>query len=204
MATRANNEILMNIINSNDPRVIINFFRERKVISDEPPVCTNLKCHQKNKTMYFGKRDTVDGWSWRCSSYGTYKSIRAGSFLSLFQTSLTKLIRMMFNWAMQYRQTDIMEIVGVSQQTITTFNQYMRYVAHKVYDRDNIRFGGPGHVVEIDESLFIRVKQLAKIYTVLKFGYLVFMTEKLNVLCFKLCHVTILTILSKIFYEIYI
>ena len=59
---------------------------------------------------------------------------------------------------MQYVGVDTLQILGISKQTITTTHQYLRYATSKALDRDNIRFGGPGSIVEIDESLFVRVK----------------------------------------------
>jgi hypothetical protein len=98
------------------------------------------------------------GFAYRCTICATYKSWRDRSIWELFNMPLDKLLRLTFNFSMQYTQSDILEIEGISQQTVTTFDQHMRLVTSADLDRNNIKFGGLGQIVEVDESLYIKVK----------------------------------------------
>ena len=149
------------IYESNNPLEIINFFKSKGILVSEPPICSSSKCREKNKEMSWSLRgDTHDGGTWRCTSCGTYRSLRHNSFFQTFSISMTKIIRLIWYWCLQQVQVDTMDITGVSQPTITAFHQQMRIVTHLAYDPESIRLGGPGRKVEIDESLFIKVFKL--------------------------------------------
>jgi hypothetical protein len=49
-------------------------------------------------------------------------------------------------------------MIVVSRQTISSYHQKFRLWAVKELDRTNVRLGGNGIVLEIDESLFVKVK----------------------------------------------
>jgi hypothetical protein len=65
----------------------------------------------------------------------------------------------MYYWGIKgLTQSAQQEILNVSRQSIIAYHQRFRYVAVTDFDRNNVKLGGPGIVVEIDESLFVKVK----------------------------------------------
>ncbi len=59
---------------------------------------------------------------------------------------------------MQTRQIIQAGLVERSHQTIIKIQQKLRVLCIQAFDKENIRLGGRNKVVEIDESLFVRVK----------------------------------------------
>ncbi|CAF1014941.1 unnamed protein product [Brachionus calyciflorus] len=85
-------------------------------------------------------------------------SYRNNTFLDFFDLSVNKLFNIIYHWSIQCSQTDIQEILKVSRPTINKVFQNLRKVCIKQLNKENIVLGGNGVVVEIDESLFVRVK----------------------------------------------
>jgi hypothetical protein len=150
---------ILGIVQSKEPLTQIQYLRENNVLTSKA-VCSNVKCKEyKVKELAFKVREGLgDGWWFRCGKCTTWKSCRVDSFFSLFSLSLSIYLSLIYNWAMQQKQNDSIEVTGVAKQTLVTLHQYLRYVVTQVFDRNSIKFGGPGSIVEIDESLYIKVK----------------------------------------------
>ena len=150
---------IMLLVECNDNVPLIELFKTFKIIDDDPPLCDKEKCNKYGQPMAWKSRpNIIDEWSWRCTTCCSYKTIRKSGFISAFNISLASILKLMYNWVMRYLTVDTKHTVGVSRPTITTMNQHLRTVAVKSYLPENIVLGGPGIVVEIDESLFIKVK----------------------------------------------
>ena len=109
------------------------------------------------------RRDVSDGVSWWCPQCKGRKSIREGSFFSKSRLTLQKWLLIMYMWAREYPVTDVVEEVEVDQHSAIDIYQWLREVCTTRLLRDpQIILGGPGTVVEIDESLF---KHKPKVYT---------------------------------------
>ena len=63
-----------------------------------------------------------------------------------------------FNFAFEFLNTTINQLVGVSANTIAAYKRRLRLILLTIYNKNHIKLGGEGKVVEIDESLFIKVK----------------------------------------------
>ena len=100
------------------------------------------------------RNDSSDGVSWYCPQCYTRKSIRDGSFFSNSHLSLQKLLLIMYLWARQYPVTDAMEEAVVDKRTAIDIYQWLREVCTTKLLSSPIILGGPGVVVQIDESLF--------------------------------------------------
>ena len=148
---------LIKLIESGEDSEIIEYFLKKGII--KIPANCNKKLTCKGNPLVIRKRRNVgdDLW-WRCTKCLTYTSIRNNSFLSMFKLPLKKIIKLIFNWAIQFCNEDICKIVGVCKQTVTSFNQELRLIAVLDLKREQIVLGGPGVEVQIDESMFIRVK----------------------------------------------
>ena len=100
------------------------------------------------------RSDISDGVSWYCPQCYTQKTIRDGSFFSKSRLTLQKWLLLMYLWARQYPVTDAMEEVDVDRHTAIDIYQWLREVCSTKLLSSPIVLGGPGVVVQIDESLF--------------------------------------------------
>ena len=71
--------------------------------------------------------------------------------LQLFQVLL-----IIFNFAFEFLYTAINQLVGVSANTIAAYKRRLRLILLTIYNKNHIKLGGEGKVVEIDESLFYK------------------------------------------------
>ncbi|RNA22441.1 transposase [Brachionus plicatilis] len=147
-------ETISELINSGDIDKIANLMKAHRLISSTAPYCK-----KDNKLMKWDtKASLTDKYIWRCSTCGCSKSIRYNSFFSEFDVGLVKMLKIFLHWCFQMFEKDIKDLVGVSIPTISKISQRLRLICLKDFDKANIRLGGDGLIVEIDESLFIRVK----------------------------------------------
>ena len=109
------------------------------------------------------RRDVGDGVSWWCSSCKGRKSIRDGSFFNKSRLTLQKWLLIMYLWARQYPVTDVAEEAEVELHTAIDIYQWLREVCSTWLLQAPIVLGGPGKIVQIDESLFRHKPKVSKI-----------------------------------------
>nr|XP_047146837.1 uncharacterized protein LOC124819359 [Hydra vulgaris] len=97
---------------------------------------------------------------WRCNTCKKTKSIRAGFFESSPSLSVSLILQLMFLWILEVPVTAASEVVGVNEKTSIQWYQYFRDIcSFKTMDVAAVnQLGGPGLIVEIDESLFFKRK----------------------------------------------
>ena len=97
------------------------------------------------------RSDVSDGVSWCCPRCKGMKTVREGSFFAKSRLTLQKWLLLMYFWAREYTVSDAAE-AEVQEKTAIDIYQWLQEVC---YTRLIIAgLGGPGVVVEIDESLF--------------------------------------------------
>lgn len=103
-----------------------------------------------------GREDISDGCRWRCPDCHKAISIRSGSFFEKSRLTLQKWLLLMHWWAMEYPVKDASGEIGVSEATAIQVYCWMRDVcSYRLCTLDpQIKLGGAGKVVAIDESLF--------------------------------------------------
>ena len=82
------------------------------------------------------------------------KSIREGSFFSKSKLALQKWLLMLHLWARDCPVTDAMDQAEIDSRTAADIYQWLREVCTTKLLQTTIILGGPGLVVQIDESLF--------------------------------------------------
>ena len=114
---------------------------------------TNMICSRCNTGMTLGqKSDISDGCIFRCAACKTTKSLPAGSFFSKSKLTLQKWLLLLYWWVRQYPVSDAAEEAKVGRDTAIDAYQWFREVCTTKLLQ--IRLGGQGKVVQIDESLF--------------------------------------------------
>ena len=78
---------------------------------------------------------------------------KKASELELFQ-----ILLLVFNFAFEFLNTTVTQLVVVSTATIAAYKRRLRLIILTMFNKNQIKLGGEGKIVEIDESLFIKVK----------------------------------------------
>ena len=95
-----------------------------------------------------------DGVRWRCRSCKTSTSIRNGSFFSKSKLTLQKWLILIFWWSQNNPVTDPKSIAEVDEGTAIDVYRWLREICSTKLLQTTITLGGPGVVVQVDESLF--------------------------------------------------
>ena len=123
------------------------------------PRC-NIQCNEQNS-------HNVDGKIWRCMQKQCKKkiSIRVGSFFERSQLKLWQIIGITYIWTRSAGKSrglsveDIQKDLEVgSNKTVVDWNQFCRDIGVTYFLNNRVQLGGPGSIVEIDESIFSRRK----------------------------------------------
>ena len=116
---------------------------------------SNMVCSSCNTPMTLRqKSDISDGCIFRCGSCKTTKSLRTGSFFSKSKLTLQQWLVLLYWWVREYPVTDAAEEAKVGGDTAIDVYQWFREVSSTKLIQTPIQLGGPGKVVQIDESLF--------------------------------------------------
>ena len=163
----------------------IDFLKQRKLLASKV-TCTHC---QKDKT--WTKDETKgDGFFWRCPTCRKKTSIRHGSFFSKSKLTLPTCVELLFCWAANVPVTHIRSYCGarVSVKTAIDFYNFLREVCSSQLLGEPILFGGPGVIVQIDESLFDHNSKVScndiGSYILLHFAYTYSIKEVVRLLVF--------------------
>jgi hypothetical protein len=99
-----------------------------------------------------------DGYAWRCPICRTFKSIHSGSFFENIRFHFMKILKIIYNFTCEISQTQTAKEFCIARASVVDFYQRLRYVCGKYINPDEIVLGGASKIVEIDESMFARVK----------------------------------------------
>lgn len=158
---------------SEQERVSLRFFfdLEKKGKLDVVKYCMsvglisrNYTCSNCNENMKLVERkDKDDGYNWVCRVYGNNKhyvkrSIRCGSWFEESKLSLIDVLQLTYLWVKKTRNEWITDELGISKNTVTDWMNFCREVCVEVVVRESVKLGGPGKIVEIDESKFSKRK----------------------------------------------
>lgn len=144
----------MEFLECKDDAVLVKYFQEIGIIVTEPPV--RKKCNVNMKCC--SKKDNIDKVAWRCTKgCGSSSSIRKGSFVESFNKDLHTFLKLLYHWAIRTPHKVIQKELDIGRNSITTWQQKFKLLAVKAFDKNSITLGGTNVVVEIDESLFIKV-----------------------------------------------
>ncbi|CAF1013962.1 unnamed protein product [Brachionus calyciflorus] len=152
MSNNLDKDEILSFISANEN--LVSYLKSKNIIRSDPPNCP--KC---NKITNWSKRSNVsDQFSWKCTTCTTHISIRKTSFCGLFDIRLDKLFQIIYFWCLELCQNDIKESTQVSLPVIGKFFKMLRSICIQELNKERIILGGSNQVVEIDESMFVRVK----------------------------------------------
>ena len=129
----------------------IEFLQERNLLA-KSQICD--RCHSD---MKFRKYPTKDLYGWVCGHKvckNAKKSLRIGSWFSQMRIPIQKIVHLIHLWSNHNSVASASTATGVSERAIIQNYQYLRNVCSGKLMSVDEKLGGPGIVVQIDESLF--------------------------------------------------
>ena len=101
-------------------------------------------------------KSAAEGQIWRCTNRKcTFKcSVRKHSFFSGSHLSVDVIVQIIYFWTYKYPNHIVVHETRLSEKTIVDFFNFCREVCSVVLEEKSEAIGGPGKVVEIDESKF--------------------------------------------------
>ena len=109
-----------------------------------------------------------DGVCWNCPQCKTTRSIRYDSFFSKSKITLKQWLIAIFWWSREYPVTDMAMETEIRAATGCDIYQWLREVCSTNLIARPIRLGGPGVIVQIDESLFRHKPKVNAIHPLLE------------------------------------
>ena len=147
--------------------VIFGDNQERKMVwmQQRGLLASQKTCRKCDSDMRFGvKSGVTDGFVWRCKRKGckTTVSVRDGSFFEKSKLPISKLLHCIYLWALETSVISATAQLAVSARTLVDFYNFLREVCSAALIRNPVQLGGPGRIVQIDESYWNRCKTKIK------------------------------------------
>ena len=145
-------QLLQPLIADPDPRGMIRFLQDRGVLAS---AMTCDKCHvPMNLTT---RNRNSDRCAFKCpkDKCRCIKSVRHGSWFTHMRVPIQKVVWIVYLWSIHMPVGMAAQLTAVSQKSIIQIYQFLRDVCSaKLVALNGEKLGGPGVIVEIDESLF--------------------------------------------------
>lgn len=131
-------------------RTIFTFLVDRGLLA------ATRKCHCGQQMVLRDSPNTEDGYHWECPVHQCRKrrSIRADSFFEDSKIPLAQWLYIIFLWSIDESNKKVSLLTGLSLRTVVTVLQKIRDICSLKILHGNIKLGGRGKTVEIDESMF--------------------------------------------------
>lgn len=138
-----------------DTMPVIEFLQGKGLIK------TQVSCDlcQVDMKMFSYKNAVTDKYVWRCVSrecpkFHCPKSIRIDSFFFRSRLSLQTWIQIIYCWSIKMTQVQTATFANINTKTATKCYSSIREACSTHLRNSRIELGGPGAVIQLDESLF--------------------------------------------------
>ncbi|KII64284.1 hypothetical protein RF11_13006 [Thelohanellus kitauei] len=134
---------------ASDPVSAIGFLRHYGILPEEKfceGCSTKMAEHQRP--------DISDKITFVCITCHSKKSIRSGKILEDSKLPLIRFLWVVRMWA--YHQIGIEPFLSLSKTTSARKTKFLREICSWKLSTQNLILGGPGHIVQIDESVISR------------------------------------------------
>jgi hypothetical protein len=119
-----------------------------------------ISCGICGQTMSENSVNKTDGSIFRCHKRQcrTRKSIRSGSFFEHSKLSLCECMLLLHLWSQGYSEKLIISDFDFSNKTVIDWFRYCRELCVEYFEADDGIIGGPGRIVEVDETMVVKRK----------------------------------------------
>ena len=117
----------------------------------------NMSLHGELREVIFGdNQERKMVWMQQRGLLARQKtvSVRDGSFFEKSKLPISKLLHCIYLWALETSVISATAQLAVSARTLVDFYNFLREVCSAALIRNPVQLGGPGRIVQIDESLF--------------------------------------------------
>lgn len=119
--------------------------------------CVRRYC--RRKMTIISDKSTADGFRFRCTRCRSTKSLRKSSFFEQSKLTLAQILYITYCWAAKVSVMSAVYMSGVCRNSISQWYQYLRELCSKeLIECTDYFLGGPGVVVQIDDSLVAKRK----------------------------------------------
>jgi IS1 family transposase len=121
---------------------------------------THMQCENCGDRMIECTVQKGDGLRFRCSkrSCRKEKSIRVGSFFEKAKLNLCDCMLFLHLWSKGYTEQLICDDFPFARGTTVDWSRFCRELCVYHYESSDAKIGGPGTIVEIDETLIVKRK----------------------------------------------
>ncbi|GFW57504.1 mitotic-spindle organizing protein 2A [Trichonephila clavipes] len=128
-------------------------------------ISSRYECPKCGKDMVLRERKgTIDGYEWRCRTKGgenphdVCKSIRKGTWFSKSHLSVCDILILTLHFFGKSMNEFAVKDVRVNKNTVVDWYMFCREVCMVAVLKESEPLGGEGKIVEIDESMFGKMK----------------------------------------------
>ena len=128
-------------------------------LKEEKLLATNRICDICHSAMMLRDySDRSDGYVWECRKqigrkrHRTEKSIREGSWFEQSNLSIEEVVKFTYWWTQGLQQWQIKQQLGLGSHTAVDWDMFCRELCEVTLFENREKLGGPGKVVQIDES----------------------------------------------------
>ena len=135
--------------------LFINYLIEKRLINEF------IECDACGYRMNLIRSEKYgDGYCFKCfgNACNKEKSIRYGSFFSKSKLSMEIIFKFIYMWTQDFSGPNILNDVKVNKNTMGDFKRFIREKIVVFYETSTRKIGGPGKIVEIDETLVSKRK----------------------------------------------
>lgn len=134
----------------------------RKFLESVDAISLNRQCQNCHSSMVLVSKNGRDGVALRCPKRckgpGTNASIRKNSFFLNSNLSLDQELLLSYFWLQQFEVQQTAKELEISESTVVDHFKHYRSICLDIMLTSKEKIGGPGKIVEIDESKFGRRK----------------------------------------------
>ena len=149
----SNGASFMQLANMVQDRAACFQFLQQRSILHNPRLCANCNAPMKENLW--------KGYRWRCSARGcrTEVGVRVGTWLEKANLPYGKIIMFLYAWSREEASIDFCKHeLDIGHNSVVEWSNFARKVCAADLLANPLVIGGPGTVVEVDESLFSRRK----------------------------------------------
>ena len=133
---------------------LVTYFQERGVLCQ---AVTCETCRREMRKQAYS--EDIDGYCFRCPTCKRRRSIRHNSFLQKSKLELKTFAAILFFHHAETLQKHVAELVGISEQTLVDYSNFIREQCGSLLENETEMLGGPGvrvqviYLMQFDESV---------------------------------------------------
>ena len=101
---------------------------------------------------------SCDKYAWRCRKCRATKSVRIGSWFSRSHLPMSTILQITFMWCDKKPSWLVRRKLNIAQNTVIDWYIFCREICVKIMLNQEIKIGGSGKVIELDETEFEKLK----------------------------------------------